>query len=179
MDTPMLIGLLVAVVVLFFAVQWYMASGRRRSSVPARPIAGMETSNAPATPPVAAPINPVIKEEKLPQVAGQTAEDLKAKEPAQSRKPVVIQEPVTYEGEAPADFQDTLRHPEQSFHQPTPAAAGLQSVDVPAGRAGVQSTPLSGNQQGFSPEMAQNGGALIGGNMFAYDGMEPTEFSAF
>ena len=115
-------------------------------------------------------------------MAGQTAEELKAKEPAQSRRPVVTQEPATYEGEAPADFQDTLRHPEQSFHQPAPvmpSAAGLQAVDVPAGRAGVQSTPLSGHQQGFSPEMAQNGGALVGGGMFAYDGMEPTEFSAF
>jgi hypothetical protein len=175
----MLIGLLVAVVVFFFAVQWYMASGRRRTA-PARAMAGMDTSNAATTQPAVAPINPVIKEEKLPQVAGQTAEELKAKEPAQSRRPVVTQEPATYEGEAPADFQDTLRHPEQSFHQPAAAtAAGLKTVDVPAGRAGTQSTPLSGHQQGFSPEMAQNGGALVGGGMFAYDGMEPTEFSAF
>ncbi len=114
----------------------------------------------------------------MPVVAGQTEQELKTKEPVQSRQRVITQEPVTYEGEAPANFQDTLRHPEQSFHQPGPASAGL-GVDVSAGRAAAQSTPLSGHQQGFSPEMAQNGGALIGNSMFAYDGMEPTEFTAF
>ncbi len=174
MDTPIIVGLLIAVVVAFFAYQWYAAAGRRaakstKSVVPAAPVAE-------AGP---APVNPVVAEEKMPVVAGQTEQELKAKEPAQSRKKVVTQEPATYEGDAPADFQDTLRHPEQSFHQPAaPAAAGL-GVDVSAGRAAAQSTPLSGHQQGFSPEMAQNGGALIGNGMFAYDGMEPTEFSSF
>ncbi len=173
MDTPVIVGLLVIVVVAFFAYQWYAAAGRRavksaKFVAPAAPVAEV----APA------PMNPVIAEEKMPVVAGQTEQDLKAKEPAQSRKQVVTQEPVTYEGEAPANFQDTLRHPEQSFHQPATPPAGL-GVDVSAGRAAAQSTPLSGHQQGFSPEMAQNGGALIGNGMFAYDGMEPTEFSSF
>ena len=179
MDTPIIIALLVAVVVIFFGYQWYASTGRRAAAKNANANAKVAAmAAAPPMAPVIAPVNPVIKEEKMPVVAGQTEQDLKAKEPAQRRTPVVTQEPVTYEGEAPANFQDTLRHPEQSFHQPSPQAPGL-GVDVSAGRAAAQSTPLSGNQQGFSPEMAQNGGALIGNGMFAYDGMEPTEFSSF
>jgi hypothetical protein len=38
---------------------------------------------------------------------------------------------------------------------------------------------MGAHQQGFVPEMAQNGGALFGGSVFAYDGMEPTSFAAF
>jgi hypothetical protein len=38
---------------------------------------------------------------------------------------------------------------------------------------------MGGNQQAFTPEMAQNGGALVGTSMFAFDGMEPTDFSSF
>lgn len=179
MDTPIIIALLVAVVVVFFGYQWYASTGRRAAAKNANANAKVAAmAAAPPMAPVIAPVNPVIKEEKMPVVAGQTEQELKAKEPAQRRTPVVTQEPVTYEGEAPANFQDTLRHPEQSFHQPSPQAPGL-GVDVSAGRAAAQSTPLSGNQQGFSPEMAQNGGALIGNGMFAYDGMEPTEFSSF
>lgn len=179
MDTPIIIALLVAVVVIFFGYQWYASTGRRAAAKNANANAKVAAmAAAPPMAPVIASVNPVIKEEKMPVVAGQTEQDLKAKEPAQRRTPVVTQEPVTYEGEAPANFQDTLRHPEQSFHQPSPQAPGL-GVDVSAGRAAAQSTPLSGNQQGFSPEMAQNGGALIGNGMFAYDGMEPTEFSSF
>ena len=179
MDTPIIIALLVAVVVVFFGYQWYSASGRRAAAKNASANAKVAAmAAAPPVMPVAAPVNPEVKEEKMPVVAGQTEQELKAKGPAQSRQRVVTQEPVTYEGEAPANFQDTLRHPEQSFHQPGPVAATLNS-DVAAGRASAQSTPLSGHQQGFSPEMAQNGGALIGNGMFAYDGMEPTEFSSF
>jgi hypothetical protein len=179
MDTPIIIALLVAVVVVFFGYQWYASSSSRRNATAVAKNAKVAAMTAaPPQPEVAAPVNPVIKEEKMPVVAGQTEQELKAKEPAQSRQRVVTQEPVTYEGEAPANFQDTLRHPEQSFHQPAPQAPGL-GVDVSAGRAAAQSTPLAGHQQGFSPEMAQNGGALIGNGMFAYDGMEPTEFSSF
>jgi hypothetical protein len=175
MDTPVIIALLVAVVVVFFAYQWYMSSSRRAVGAAKNAKVAAMTGAAPAAE-VPAPLNPVVKEEKMPVVAGQTEQELKAKEPVQSRQPVVTQEAVTYEGEAPAQFATNLRHPEQSFHQPAP-----QKVlsDASAGRAAVQSTPLSGNQQGFSPEMAQNGGALIGNSMFAYDGMEPTEFTAF
>ena len=114
----------------------------------------------------------------MPAVTGQTEEDLRAKEPVQRPVPVTQQVPVTYEGDAPAQFKDTLRRPEQSFHQPGPAPT-LQISDVPSGRAANGSTPLGGHQQAFVPEMAQNGGALIGNSVFAYDGMEPTDFSSF
>jgi hypothetical protein len=60
----------------------------------------------------------------------------------------------------------------------------MQVTDVPSGRASMMSTPLGpvpagAGQQGFSPEMAQNGGAFLGNSVFAYDGMEPTGFTAF
>ena len=52
--------------------------------------------------------------------------------------------------------------------------------DVAAGRASEVSTPgVAGGVQGFSPEMAQNGGAVVGSSVFAFDGMEPTGFASF
>jgi len=76
---------------------------------------------------------------------------------------------------------DNLRHPEALFHQPAPAAPGAAIAgDVAAGRAsGVSTTGLAGGSQGFGPEMAQNGGAVVGHSVFAFDGMEPTGFASF
>jgi hypothetical protein len=102
-----------------------------------------------------------------------------AKEPVQERRIGGTQEPVMYDGVGPSNFGDNLRHPENLFHQPQAGEGMMPQSDVASGRAAVQSTPLTGQQQPFSPEMAQNGGALIGNSMFAYDGMEPTTFSAF
>lgn len=172
-----MIGLIVILLVGFFAFQWMSASSRKAAVAAAQ-------KKAPA--PVAKDsevllgeaIPSVPKEEKMPEVAGQTEAELREKEPVQRRVPVTVQEPVTAEGHAPADFQDTLRRPEQSFHQPQQAAPSMYTTDVPSGRAGVVSSPGAGNIQGFSPEMAQNGGALVGG-VFAYDGMEPTGFADF
>jgi hypothetical protein len=89
-------------------------------------------------------------------------------------------------GEAPAQFDQHLRHPEQLFHQPSGESLTptLQVSDLGSGRAAVQSTPLGpapsgAGQQGFSPEMAQNGGAFIGSSVFAFDGMEPVGFTSF
>jgi hypothetical protein len=88
-------------------------------------------------------------------------------------------------GEAPAQFEQHLRHPEQLFHQPGNQG---QVTDVASGRASEVSTALGPvpvgsvgpmGQQGFSPEMAQNGGAFLGNSVFAYDGMEPTGFTSF
>ena len=109
---------------------------------------------------------------------------MRTKEPNQRREPSSQQMPALSSGEAPANFDQHLRHPEQLFHQPGQQAPTLQVSDVPSGRASMESTPMGpaptgSGQQGFSPEMAQNGGALIGNSVFAFDGMEPTEFTAF
>jgi hypothetical protein len=88
---------------------------------------------------------------------------------------------VTNDGLGPAKFQENLRHPEQLFHQPAGQTVhpSMTISDVPSGRAAQASTPLSENQQSFSPEYAQNGGAMVGNSVFAFDGMEPTGFSSF
>ena len=169
----LILGIVVALVVCFFAFQWWSASQRKAAVAAAKKVIPAPTTTEPV---VAAPVKPIIQEEKMPAVTGQTEADMRAKEPVQRPVPVTQQVPVTYEGDAPAQFKDTLRRPEQSFHQPAPT---LQISDVPSGRAANDSTPLGGHQQAFAPEMAQNGGALIGNSVFAYDGMEPTDFSSF
>lgn len=188
MDYTLVIGLLVVLVVGFFGYQWFSVAGKKpavkRSTLSAMPSAPSAAAQAP---PVTAPVAPVTtappKEEAYPQVAGQTEAEMRTKEPIQRRTPPGKQQPITHDGAGPAYFEEELRHPEQSYYQPQAATAApgpqLRVSDVPSGRAAVSSTPLSGNQQAFTPEMAQNGGALVGNGMFAYDGMEPTGFSAF
>ena len=180
MDYPLVVGLLLVLVVGFFAYQWMSkrpgkaaAASKRLAPAPAK-IADSD----------AAPINPQTQVEKYPVVAGQTEAEMRTKEPNQRREPSSQQMPALSSGEAPANFDQHLRHPEQLFHQPGQQAPTLQVSDVPSGRASMESTPMGpaptgSGQQGFSPEMAQNGGALIGNSVFAFDGMEPTEFTAF
>lgn len=160
MDYPLVIGILVVLVVGFFAFQWMTKRPR------------ISPMKVPAPAPVAqtpSEIAPPTKEEKFPVIAGQTAAEALAKEPDQRREPSSNQVPAMYTGEAPAQFEQHLRHPEQLFHQPGPSAPS----DVASGRASES------QGQGFSPEMAQNGGAFLGNSVFAYDGMEPTGFTAF
>jgi hypothetical protein len=178
MELPLVIGLIVILLVGFFAFQWVSSSSRKTAIAAAQkkapvPVVAKESEAllGEATP-------SLPQEEKMPEVAGQTEAELREKEPVQRRVPVTVQEPVTAEGHAPADFQDTLRRPEQSFHQPQQAPPSMYTTDVPSGRAGVVASPGDGHMQGFSPEMAQNGGAMVGG-VFAYDGMEPTGFADF
>jgi hypothetical protein len=178
MDTPLVIGLLVIFVVGFFAFQWWSTVNKRSVARAGPKSTGSNPLIEPAAPPAPIPVAPP-KEEKYPEVAGQTEEDLRAKEPIQRRVPSSKQAPVTHEGHAPASFDEHLRHPEQSFHQPAPAAPTITVSDISSGRAAVESTPMGGHQQAFSPEMAQNGGAIVGSSVFAYDGMEPVGFSAF
>lgn len=183
----MLISLIVAFVVAFFAWQWWTrrssaAAGPRGALKGKRPVEAAEPKPtvadvaAPAAPPAAPPAA-----EKYPDVAGQSEADLRAKEPLQERRPPSNQQPVGHSGElGPLPVENNLRHPEQSFHQPAPAQQRVPAMDVQAGRAADASTPgMAGNVQQFTPEMAQNGGALIGNSVFAFDGMEPTGFAAF
>ena len=196
METPVLIALLVAVVVAFFGWQWWSASSRRRgghvgANKTVVPVATAPTVEKPLAPVVAAPaaVAPP-KAEVYPEVVGQTEGDLRAKEPLQKQPAAGAPrpQPVTADGLGPAAIEDNLRHPEQAFHQPGPKPG--PASDVAAGRAATTSTPgfasmgqeappMGSHQQGFVPEMAQNGGTLFGGSVFAYDGMEPTSFAAF
>lgn len=190
----MLVGLVLLVVVAFFAWQWWSAAGRKslgagRKSAGAAGLVGTANtgnvgSGVPATSAEPAPLTTAPpKEEKLPEVAGQTEADLRAKEPLQSRAPVVSEMPVTPDNLGPPTIPDTLRHPEQSFHQPAAKAPSMAASDVPAGRAGVPNKTVApaaaGGAQMFAPEMAQNGGPVIGDSVFAFDGMEPTLFANF
>lgn len=177
MDYTLVIGLIVVVVVGFFAYQWM-------SKRPAR-----MTKKADIVEPVASPSPSMSQgqgEEKFPTIAGQTQAEALTKEPDQRRELSSQQVPVLANGEAPAQFEQHLRHPEQLFHQPVQGQS--QVTDVASGRASPTSTALGPlpvgsvgpmGQQGFSPEMAQNGGAFLGNSVFAYDGMEPTGFTSF
>lgn len=179
MDTPVLIGLVLIIVVGFFAWQWWSHSQR------AAVVAAKKSGPAPA-PPASPQANlgaavpaPPAKEEKYPAVPGQSEEDLRAKEPLQEARPANPKTPVDHQNVmSPTPVEENLRHPEQLFHQPT-AAMSIPDSDMAAGRASMVATPGEGNVQQFTPEMAQNGGALIGNSVFAFDGMEPTGFAAF
>lgn len=172
MDYNLVIGLVVVLVVGFFAYQWI-------SKRPVPPLV-IRKRPAPSLSPEAALMKEEVQKEQFPEIAGQTQSEALTKEPLQRRVPSSQQEPAMSDGSAPAQFAEHLRHPEQVFNQARPASNAAMIVsEVESGRAGHQSAPLGGNQQQFSPEMAQNGGALLGNSVFAYDGMEPTGFTAF
>ena len=185
MDTSLVIGLVVLLVVGFFGWQWYSAASRRKGGAasraaaakPPQPIGVPAPEPAPVQAPAAAAPAPEVR---MPAVAGQSEAELRAKQPDQERRTGGHYEPVTADNLGPASVADNLRHPEALYHQPTGAPPTLQKVDVPAGRASaVSTTGMAGGSQGFAPEMAQNGGAIIGDSVFAFDGMEPTGFASF
>ena len=175
MDYTLVIGLLVVLVVGFFAYQWMSK----------RPVARPRTVLAPVIKPLdkqadlASVAPPAQQPEKFPEIAGQTQQETLTKEPIQRREPSSQQQPALNDGQAPAQFDQHLRHPEQLFHQPAQPGPTMQISDVPSGRASTTGGPADGGQQSFSPEMAQNGGAFLGNSVFAYDGMEPTGFTSF
>lgn len=180
MDTPVLLSLVLVIVVGFFAWQWWS-----HSQISAMASTAKKVGPVPA-PPVSPQVNlgaavpaPPAKEEKYPAVPGQSEDDLRAKEPIQEARPANPKVPVDHQNiMSPTPVEENLRHPEQLFHQPS-AVASIPESDVAAGRAAIAATPGAGNVQQFTPEMAQNGGALIGNSVFAFDGMEPTGFAAF
>jgi hypothetical protein len=177
MDTPVLIGLVLFIVVGFFAWQWW---SNTQSAVSRAPTKKMSIEPAPPQPSLATVIpEKHVQEQKYPVVAGQSEQDLRAKEPVQEARPANPKLPVDHMNTmSPTPVEENLRHPEQLFHQPA-AVEENQNSDIAAGRASITATPDSGNIQQFTPEMAQNGGALIGTSVFAFDGMEPTGFAAF
>jgi len=189
MDYTLVIGLLVVLVVGFFAYQWIMkrpAMPKNPKNIPPVLLAPPPVAEASATPQQQQQQQQPQPAATFPNIPGQTRAETMNPEPLQRREPSSQQGPALSSGEAPAQFDQHLRHPEQLFHQPTglTATPTMQINDVPSGRAATQSTPLGpppggAGQQGFSPQMAQNGGAFVGNSMFAFDGMEPTGFTAF
>jgi hypothetical protein len=176
MDTNMVIGIVLVVIVGFFAFQWWSGASKRKGTATAK------RTPAPTEPMIKsepAPVKAQTVEEKYPEIAGQTEKELKAKEPVQRPVPATQQQAVTYAGEGPAQMQNNLRRPEQSFHQPAQQVPKMTVAEVNSGRAAPESSPQGGHQQPFSPDFAQNGSAIIGNSVFAYDGMEPNDFSSF
>jgi hypothetical protein len=180
MDTPVLIGLVLFIVVGFFAFQWWTHTqgvaqrGSKKVVLEPAPPATQQPTLAAAIP------EKHTQEQKYPVVAGQSEQDLRAKEPVQEARPANPKIPVDHMNTmSPTPVEENLRHPEQLFHQPSAAVQEIPASDVAAGRAAIAATPGAGNVQQFTPEMAQNGGALIGNSVFAFDGMEPTGFAAF
>ena len=108
----------------------------------------------------------------LPQVPGQTAEDLRMDEPLRATPPATQYDPpdatdplngVAFQD---AEFGSNLRHPEQMIER--------RPKRLPPTTPGVvssRSSPGRNNAQGYSTEMVQNGGDFMGA-ILAYDGSE-------
>lgn len=108
----------------------------------------------------------------LPQVPGQTAEDLRMDEPLRATPPATQYDPpdatdplngVAFQD---AEFGSNLRHPEQMIER--------RPKRLPPTTPGVvssRSSPGGNNAQGYSTEMVQNGGDFMGA-ILAYDGSE-------
>lgn len=179
--TTLLVVVSLVCIVGFFGFQWYQAS--QKTKAPAQP------AKAAPRPPLREQMAPMAEPSpapklKLPEVPGQTEQELRAKEPLQRTDAPTPQKPVGPEARSVPAFDDNLRRPEQSFHAPPPSGLGQGQTysDVAAGRAGPGGTsgnPPATHVQNFSPEMAQNGGPVVGSTVFAFDGAEPTGYASF
>lgn len=125
-----------------------------------------ETQEAPAVqhPPAAA--------RPMPQVAGQTEEDLRAHEPLQTAPPPTqydapdAVDPLNRTAFMSSEFGSNLRHPEQLFEaRPGMTMGGA----VESGVAGAYSSPGGHRAAGYSPELIQNGGMSQDGGILAFD----------
>jgi len=177
MDTTTVIVIVALVCIVgFFGVQWYQAAqkGKVAKKVQIRePMAPLESER---------PKEEAVR--TLPPVPGQTEQELTTPEPTQRKGPPTVQKPIGPEARSPPAFDDSLRRPEQSFQAPSTAShqAPSMGLDVAAGRAGPGGTsgnPPATHVQNFSPEMAQNGGPVVGSSVFAFDGAEPTGYASF
>lgn len=173
MDLTWVIGVVLVLIVAFFAYQWFSVASAKKSKTRAPAPALAPAPPAPAANHGEASPPPPHRSEQLPVVAGQSEAELMQKEPTQRPTPPSNQQPVTHDGKAPAEFTENLRRPEQAFHDASGPPPTLKVSDLPAGRA------VEPSGQGFSPELAQNDGPMIGNSVYAFDGMEPTGFATF
>jgi hypothetical protein len=118
---------------------------------------------------------PMIDPLPMPEVVGQTEEDLRETRPIQQTPPDAIYpdpEPVDQtEGavHSESEFGDNLRHPEQTV-EVAPPLGTLRMVQ--SGVGSEEPTPTCAGKHDptvYSPEMAQNGGEFMSG-IWAYDG---------
>jgi hypothetical protein len=129
----------------------------------------------------AAPVVQKAPVNSLPQVPGQTAEDLKMDEPLRATPPAIqydppgATDPLNRVAFQDAEFGSNLRHPEQMMERrPKP-----QMPSTATGIASERSSPGGNNAQGYSREMVQNGGDFMGA-VLAFDGSEVgTAYSLF
>lgn len=170
-NTTLIIVVALVAIVGFFGFQWYQAAQKGKA---AKKTPVLREKMAPMADPKPEP--KVVA--ALPEVPGQSAAEMAAKEPTQRPEPPTRQRAIGPEANSPASFDDSLRRPEQSFHAPQNPPI---PSDVAAGRAGMGTSgnPAATHVQNFSPEMAQNGGPVVGSSVFAFDGSEPTGFAAF
>jgi len=116
-----------------------------------------------------------------PSVPGQTEEDLRSTDPVQATAPAYRYSPPgpkdPHAGPAyePAEFGDTMRHPEGAFEMRAPATDGYIAA---SGMGSHVSSPGGNSAIGYSSETAQNAGEFMKG-IFAFDGsVEGTAYSA-
>lgn len=119
-----------------------------------------------------------VQANTMPDVPGQTQEELKAPEP--------LQEPVALKVEAhsPLDpfeksenvamFGSNLRHPEASIEPSKSSFGGLEN-EIASGLASQVTKPSDIDKAPFSAEMAQNGGEFMNG-IFAFDSTQEGSF---
>lgn len=122
--------------------------------------------------PVQAKLPPIPN--KMPEVPGQTEDDLRAPNQLQASPPSVqydapeATDPLNRTAHMSAEFGSNLRHPEQMME----ARPGMTMGQVVSSGLGSEYTNPGGNRvAGYAPEMAQNGGEFMAG-ISAFDGSE-------
>lgn len=109
---------------------------------------------------------------KVPQVPGQTEEELRTPEPLQRTPPAVqydspeATDPMNSTAYMDAMFGDNFRHPEQMMEM-RPESNTDSIVD--SGLGSRRSSPGGNNPVMYAPEMAQNGGEFMQG-IVAFEG---------
>lgn len=120
-------------------------------------------------------VDPLVEPLPMPEVVGQTEEELRETRPVQQTPPDALYpdpEPVDQtEGavHSESEFGDNLRHPEQTV-EVAPPLGTLRMVQ--SGVGSEEPTPTFVGKHDptvYSPEMAQNGGEFMSG-IWAYDG---------
>ena len=161
MDVLLLVGILMFGVVAFFGYQWWAATPKRvrgpvSNLVPVEAMANFTQEPNP---------NPNPGPNLPPTIPGQTEEEQQRREPNQQHTRPSTQQPIG--GQGPAQFEETLRHPEQQFYAPPaqPGGPHLHVAEIPG-------------SEGSPGVAAQNEGPLVGG-VFAFDGMESSGMTPF
>lgn len=185
-----LVLLCVVAVFAFFAYHIVQASANEELSVPKIPTVYKEVADEADEKPQALP-GPAEDDEpyhrpqrtanEMPNVPGQTEEDLRAPEQLQATPPTTqydppeATDPMNRHVHSGAEFGSNLRHPEQMIER-RPAAT--MDYVVPSGLGSENSSQGGNRQVSFAPEMAQNGGEFMSG-ISAFDSSESgTGFSA-